>query len=130
MEKDFQKWHEIKSRIHNTDTIRPFFHEREIWWCSLGANVGFEQDGRGNNFLRPIIIFKKFNNEIFWAIPLTHAQKKAKYYFEFIFAGSNSSVAILSQIRLVDAHRLSHKMGDISEKDFKDLTKKFKTLLP
>ncbi len=50
MEKNFLEWHEHKSRIHVNPT-RPFFHEREIWFCSLGLNVGFEQDGRGDEFL-------------------------------------------------------------------------------
>ncbi len=130
MTKDYTNWHKAKSQIHNTSDSRPFFHEREIWWCSLGMNVGFEQDGGGRDFLRPIVIFRKFNNEIFWAIPLTHTQKRGKYYFEFIFDDNNSSVAILSQIRLVDARRLSHKMGDLPEENFKDLIKKFKELLP
>jgi mRNA-degrading endonuclease toxin of MazEF toxin-antitoxin module len=93
-------------------------------------NIGFEQDGGGKDFLRPIIIFRKFNNEIFWTIPLTHTQRRGKYYFEFIFDNNNLSVAILSQIRLVDARRLSHKIGDLSEENFKDLIKKFKALLP
>ncbi len=130
MHKDFQKWHNRKSKL---DQIikRPFYHEGEIWWCSLGLNVGFEQDGGGNNFLRPVIIFKKFNNEVFWAIPLTHTNKNTKYYFQ-IYAISNNEVstAILSQIRLVDARRLSHKLGKISKENSIALTKKFKELLP
>lgn len=129
MQKDFRKWHDKKSEVDAVEK-RPFFHEREIWCCALGINVGFEQDGGGEDFLRPIIIFKKFNNEIFWAIPLTHTQKNTKYYFQFTFGDNISSVAILSQIRLVDARRLSHKIGDIPGEDFEKLTKKFKGLLP
>jgi mRNA interferase MazF len=128
MKKDYVIWHKKKTDINDSKN-HPFFHEREIWYCSIGANVGFEQDGGGEDFLRPIIIFRKFNNEIFWAIPLTHTQKKTKYYFEFYF-NNNSSSAILSQIRLMDAHRLSHKIGDLSEEDYKNLNKKFKALLP
>mgnify|MGYP001618295129 CR=1 FL=1 len=129
MKKDFQKWHDKKTQVDDIEK-RPFFHEREIWWCALGANVGFEQDGGGEDFLRPVIIFRKFNNEIFWAIPLTHTQKKTKYYFQFVFDNGLSSAAVLSQIRLIDARRLSHKLGDLSDVDFEELTKKFKALLP
>jgi|SRR3989344_1340758 len=129
MKKDFKKWHDKKSGIDGIE-VRPFFHEREIWYCALGANIGFEQDGGGEDFLRPAIIFKKFNNEIFWTIPLTHTQKTTKYYFQFTFQGTAPSVAILSQIRLMDARRLDHKIGDISRDDFEKLTKRFKALLP
>jgi len=129
MKKDFLRWHKRKAQVDDIEK-RPFFHEREIWWCALGLNVGFEQDGGGEDFLRPIIILKKFNNEIFWGIPLTHTQKKARYYFGFVFNKNIQSAAILSQIRLIDARRLSHKAGDISEVDFDKLNKKFKGLLP
>lgn len=130
MKKDFQTWHDKKSGIDQIEQ-RPFFHETEIWWCALGVNVGFEQDGGGDDFLRPVIIFKKFNNEIFWAIPLTHTDKKTKYYFQIPSTENGEiSTAILSQIRLIDARRLSHKFGNISKEDFVALTKKFKALLP
>ncbi|MEK7500554.1 MAG: type II toxin-antitoxin system PemK/MazF family toxin [Patescibacteria group bacterium] len=127
--KDFGKWHIKKSLVDNIEK-RPFFHEREIWWCALGVNVGFEQDGGGKDFLRQVAVFKKFNNEIFWAVPLTHTHKKTKYYFQFVFGEGVSSAAILSQVRLIDARRLSHKMSDLSDVDFDELKKKFKALLP
>lgn len=129
MEKDFQAWHRKKAQI---DTIekRPFFHEREIWFCHLGINVGFEQDGKGRDFLRPVIIVRKFNNEIFWAIPLTRTEKKTKYYFRFSFALKGESAAVLSQIRLIDGRRLSHKIGEISKKNFTKLKENLKEFLP
>ncbi|MDP3697298.1 MAG: type II toxin-antitoxin system PemK/MazF family toxin [Candidatus Taylorbacteria bacterium] len=134
MEKDFQKWHSKKSEIDKIGK-RPFFHEREIWYCNLGVNVGFEQDGSGDDFLRPVVIVRKFNNEIFWGVPLTKSDKKIsknaeKYYFPFSFASNTKSAAILSQIRLIDARRLSHHIGEISQGDFKVLNAKLKVLLP
>jgi len=138
MKKDFQKWHNQKARIHESEK-RPGFHEREIWWCALGVNVGFEQDGGGRDFLRPVLVFRKFNNEIFWGIPLTHTKKNTPFYYQFSIAqfdtdgkeaGRTPSTAILSQIRLIDASRLSHKLGGIVSSDFEALTKKFKALLP
>jgi len=134
MEKDFQKWHNKKSHIDGIKK-RPFFHEREIWHCHLGVNVGFEQDGKGENYLRPVIIFRKFNDKVFWAIPLTKSDKKInekaeKYYFHFSFSADIKSIAILSQIRLVDARRLNNKIGEISKPGYKALIEKLMVLFP
>lgn len=129
MKKDFQRWHDKKSQVDDI-AKRPFFHEREVWFCHLGANVGFEQDGNGEDFLRPIVIMRKFNNEIFWGIPLTKKDKNTEYYFTFSLAERGKNTAILSQIRLIDARRLSYHIGEISEIDFKALKDKLKALLP
>ena len=134
MKKDFEKWHKKKTQVDNI-AKRPFFHEREIWFCYLGANVGFEQDGNGEDFLRPIVITRKFNNEIFWGIPLTKTRKKIKkqsekFYYKFSFLENVASVAILSQIRLVDAKRLIRHIGTMKEENFSELTKKLKDLIP
>src|SRR3989344_1655211 len=80
MKKDFKKWHNKKALINEREN-RPGFHEREIWWCAIGVNVGFEQDGGGEDFLRPVIVFRKFNNEILWGIPLTQTRKNNVFYF-------------------------------------------------
>ena len=129
MEKDFDKWNKRKIIINNGEQL-PFFNEKEIWFCSLGANVGFEQDGQGEDFQRPVVIIKKFNNEIFWAIPLSKTKKQGKYYFAFPFNKQVMSVAILSQVKLMDAHRLSRKIGYMSKENYKNLTEKLKALLP
>ena len=109
---------------------RVFFNEREIWFCYLGENVGFEQDGRGAEFLRPVVVLKKFNHEVCWAVPLTRTKKRNKYYFSFSFQKEeDTSVAILSQMRLVDAKRLKYKLGDMNRADFETLKSKIRQLL-
>jgi mRNA-degrading endonuclease toxin of MazEF toxin-antitoxin module len=127
MNKDFKEWHNQKSDLHE-NKVRVFFHVREVWFASVGANIGFEQDGRGDKFLRPVVILKKFNNEVLWCIPLTKNQKKGKYYYSFLL-GSEVSTAILSQIRLIDCKRLQYKIGDIDQKDFDEIKEKLKQLL-
>jgi len=135
-QKNYKNWHPLKSRLNNEpDENRLFFHEREIWYCHLGDNVGSEEDGQGEYFLRPVIVFKKFNNEIFWGIPLTKSVKRTntesdKYYYNFSFLPNLISSAILSQIRLIDGKRLARHIGVIEEKYFIELTKKFKGLIP
>ena len=134
MKKDYTKWMGLKAGIHN-DKTRPFFHEREIWFSSLGENVGFEQDGSGENFRRPVIILRKFNNEVIWVLPLTRTDKTGKYYFRISpvdgkgNADGRSSVVILSQIRLLDAKRLQYKIGDVKEKEFEKIKEALKALL-
>ncbi len=127
MKKDFKDWHKEKSCLQE-DKVRPFFHEREVWFASVGLNIGFEQDGRGDRFLRPVIILKKFNNEVLWCIPLTKNQKKGKYYLQFRL-GDETSTAILSQIRLIDSKRLQYKIGNLEVDDFSELKKKITQIL-
>ena len=135
MEKDYQIWTPIKKTLNNVEKPRLFFHEREIWYCHLGENIGFEQDGRGDDFLRPVVIIRKFNNEVFWGVPLTRTKKDLPFYFAFTLQTDTEvpvekSTAVLSQVRLVDAKRLRRMIGYISEEDFVSLKKKLKALLP
>ena len=89
-------------------------HPIKIWWCFLGANVGFEQDG-GEDFVRPVSVFKKFNNEVFWALPLSTKIKKGRFYSPVDLVDGIPRVAILSQLRLVDAKRLRDKVETLGE---------------
>lgn len=127
-EVEFNSWNEKKQKTHN-EKQRPFFHEQEVWFCSLGANIGFEQDGRGDDFLRPVLILKKFNNEIFWALPMTKNAKTGKHYHIVSLDGREPSALILSQIRLIDAKRLAYKIGLVEMQDFVAVKEKIKQLL-
>ncbi len=128
MKKDFSEWHKEKSDIHE-DRQRPFFHEREIWFASLGANIGFEEDGRGKEFRRPVLVLRKFNNESFWAIPLTKKTKKGEYYFTFSLENRGSNTVILSQLRMIDSKRLQYKIGVLDIKDYVEIKQKIKLLI-
>ena len=107
MEKDFDRWNEHKKILDASPAPRVYVHERELWFANLGTNIGFEQDGRGDESLRPILVLRKFNNEVLWAPPLTRRDKPDNPYsasFPYIAfpevegAPLLSSVAILSQL--------------------------------
>ena len=100
-----------------------------MWFCALGANIGFEQDGRGEGFLRPVLILKKFNNEIFWALPMTKNIKQGTYYVTVSFRENEQSTLVLSQIRLADAKRLIYKAGTIKQQDFEIIKERIRQLL-
>lgn len=126
--KDFKEWHNEKVDLHEHKN-RAFFHEREVWFASLGANIGFEQDGKHEKFLRPVIILKKFNNEVCWVIPTTRKDKKGKYYFKFEYKENEFTSVILSQLRLIDSKRLDYKIGNMKECDFIEMKKRLITFL-
>lgn len=127
-QKNYSNWHDLKTTVNN-EKVRPKFHPREIWFATIGNNIGFEQDGQGKYYLRPVIIIRKFNNEVCLVIPLTKNQKKGIHYYSFSYQEKVTSTAILSQIRLIDSKRLNYKSGYISEKDFILLKEKLKQLI-
>jgi mRNA interferase MazF len=129
MTKDFWNWHTKKSEIHNRGERRVYFNEREIWWCALGLNIGYEQDGKGEEFTRPAVILKQFNKEVFWALPLTTQPKVGKYYFPIDLGDGRERRITLSQLRLIDAKRLKKKFAVLSEDQFLALKKAIIALL-
>ena len=120
MKKDFDNWNNKKIRVHQEES-RVFFHEREVWWCRIGLNIGYEQDGKGGNFSRPVIIFKKFNNEVCWIIPLSTKIKRGKFYIQVDLKDKIQRVAVISQLRLIDAKRLYQKINMLSKYDYKNI---------
>jgi mRNA interferase MazF len=134
--KNFDDWNGLKKElegINKPDDTDFFFHEREIWWTSLGLNIGHEQDGKNINFERPVIILKKFNRHVCWIIPLTSKEKAHPLYYhklENAPVDDSDSVAILSQIKLISSKRLLRKVGYATQEDFKHIIEKMKCLLP
>ena len=92
----FDVWNELKKRIEAEDhSPDKFPKEREVWMSSVGKNIGFEQNGSGENFSRPVLIVKKFNNHMFWAVSLSTKQKTFDFYFNYTDPnGVSSSSAV------------------------------------
>jgi len=126
MGKDFQGWHGLKSSIDDRRFI-PFFREREIWWCSIGANVGVEEDGKNCLFERPVLIFRKFNREMFWGLPMTSGQKVGKCYHALLVFGKMRTV-LLSQQRVFSGKRLMRRIGKMSWQQYVALNDRYKGL--
>jgi mRNA-degrading endonuclease toxin of MazEF toxin-antitoxin module len=126
MEKDFIRWHSLKEKLHKRQDY-PHFNEREIWWCSVGANVGHEQDGKGLRFTRPVLIFRKFSRYTFWGLPLTTQLKKGSYYCR-IMTDEGERDLMLSQVRLWSSQRLTMRMGRIGEEQFDKVRQAFRCL--
>lgn len=125
--KHFDDWNNVK-KCANARNTRALFKEGDVWWCSLGVNVGDEQDGKGRHFSRPVLILKKFNQNIFLGLPLSTAIKENRFYHRLHFKGIDQSV-VLSQLRLLDAKRLENRMGDLPSHECEKVKEKLKRLL-
>ena len=124
------QWHKMKIAIQltsNQDDL--YFREKEIWWASLGSNLGHEEDGKNKKFERPILILKKFNKHLILIVPLTSRVKENnKYYFKFNLNNRVSSV-IISQIRIISSKRLIRRIDNLSNGSFYKIKRLVRALI-
>ncbi len=124
----FTEWAKLKLSIHlNHDPGAIYFKERQIWWVSLGQNIGSEQNGKHKNFERPVLVLKKFNAEMFLAVPLSSQVKPGDYRFVFE-RNQTKFTANLSQIRVLSSKRLLRLVDKMEESDFENLQQIFRKL--
>ena len=116
-QKDFDSWNHKKKEINYSENKPPLFKERDIWWVSIGVNVGFEEDGKHDKFIRPVLVLKKFNKMLFLGVPLSTKIKENQYYFPITVKGETVSV-LLSQIKVFSALRIQDKLAELDEKDY------------
>ena len=126
--KDFDSWNTHKKEIHSKGENK-FYRAGEIWWCTLGVNIGFEQDGSGNDGQRPILIPKGFSRQVCLVVPLTTSKKKNPYHISLGLVDNKQSFAIISQVRLIDTKRLINRVAVLEENILLETRKAIKDFL-
>jgi len=126
MKKDFNKWNDLK--VSTQDEKGRLYSVREIWWCKLGVNIGSEQDGKGENFLRPCVIVRGFGADTCLVIPLTTSTKVHYLRFPLGQVSGKVAAANLSQLRLVDTRRMVEKIGFLENEVYEALIKRIRDL--
>ena len=99
--KRFLEWIKLKERLHQIAYKPPLFRQGEVWWCSIGENVGSEINGKSKLFSRPVLIFKKLSATTFLGIRTSSQDRNGSWYVR-ITLQNKVSVVILSQIRVFD----------------------------
>lgn len=128
-QKAFDQWNTLKKRIDAKQPNRNiFFYEREVWWSSLGINVGVEIDGKNEYFERPVVIVKKFNGHMLWVVPLTSKYRDGPYFLE-VHHRRGLSFACIAQLRVISSKRLLWKIGSIRKSEFTAVCKRIANLL-
>lgn len=125
--KIFVDWFIFKTDLE-TNKQRPLFNEREVWMAHTGVNIGFEQDGKGKSFLRPVLVLKKLTSNNFIGLPLSTSLKNGSWYTKSLIKGKEGRY-LLNQVRLFDAKRLAYLEERIDEKEFKRVKADFIALI-
>ena len=127
MKKDFDGWNEEKKKT-DSNTGR-FYHKREVWWCTLGVNVGHEQDGTGKEFRRPVLVFKALSRQTCLIIPLSSVQHIHPMRLQIGVVGDKEAQAIVSQMRVVDTKRFISRIDILNRETFEEIRKAVKAML-
>lgn len=125
--KNFFGWLRLKRNIDES-TGRAFAHPREIWWCSLGINVGVEIDGKHENFERPVIIVRVYNKHSLLILPLTGKEKNDN--FHYMIKTKRKTVWVkLTQVRMISNKRLLRKIDIVDTKQFSGIRQALRTFI-
>jgi pseudaminic acid cytidylyltransferase len=124
----FDQWNRVKQKIE-TKQKTIFFREKEIYFMSVGKNIGHESYGKENLFLRPVLIYKKLTHTTFLGIPLTSKPKEGSYFFQFNYKKDQTSTAMFNQMRVFDIRRADYYSGKIGAKTLENLEIRLKEFL-
>lgn len=125
--KDFHDWNKKKIKI---DGFVEFQHpkEGEIWWCSIGVNIGSEVYGKGADYTRPVLVINAEGSESFIGIPLTSNIKSRKYACIIKTDDEVLHTALIYQIRSFDKRRLTERKYILSKEEYSKVKKYFNKL--
>ena len=73
----------FKEMLHSIIHKPPMVSDGEMWWASLGENIGAEINGKDRRFSRPVIILRKLANGFYIIIPVTTQVHYGSWYVNF-----------------------------------------------
>lgn len=118
----YDKWNKLKQEIETRKSI--LFRQRDVLFISMGQNIGYEQYGKGEEFLRPVVVLKKFSKNLFLGIPLS-SKLKDGYFFHKVTFKNRENTALLLQSKTFDSKRIKYKLATLSQNEFSKLNEKF-----
>lgn len=122
--KRFLEWIGLKERLHNKAPKVPHVKEGEIWWVSIGENIGSELNGKSYQFSRPMIVLKKLSHSFYYCVPTSTKIKNGSWYVP-LRQKEIQMVACLHQSRSIDYRRLYSKLGQLDETDMRRVREQF-----
>jgi len=124
----FDNWCGTKKETHFL-RIAKKYRTRDIWWVNLGVNIGNEEDGKGELYLRPVVIVTGLSATTCLVAPLTTSDNIHKFRIDVGDVDGKQAKAIISQIKVLDTKRFVEKVGFVSKEKFEDIRKAVKNLI-
>lgn len=126
--KRFPEWLHLKEQLDAKRHAAPHVNARDIWWASIGENVGSEINGKSDLFSRPVLVLKKLAHGFYFVAPTSTKIKTGSWYAPITF-NARDMVVCLHQARSIDHRRLSSRIGQLDEGDFDAVRKSFVSLM-
>lgn len=124
---DFDQWNALKKNL-DSKVFDLYFKEGEVWWASIGRNIGTEVYGKGPLFRRPVLIVRKLSGYHCIVIPFS-SKKKVGSWFTSLRIHGRTQVALLYQMKAMSTHRLESRMAQLSDDDLVRIKHQLRMLL-
>lgn len=117
--KRYYEWADVQSKIDQKD-YPDTWKVGGVFWAHQGVNIGSEQDGKGKNFTRPVLVIMEFSERIVLVAPISSKIRRHRYRFKVTVKGEMRMV-LLDQIRVMDLKRLGHFVDEIPESTLRQI---------
>ncbi len=71
-----------------------------------------------------MLVVRKFNNKMFWCIPLSSKQKSLDFYYNFTDPQGEHVAVIVAQLRLMSIKRFKRNMYEMPKVDFNTIRRR------
>ena len=124
--KEYSSWIKQKEYLsYRSQDKLETIKEGDVFWSAIGSNVGKEVDGKSGRFSRPVLVFKKWSEDLFLSIPTsTRINTKNEYKYKINLDGIEQ-VLIFNQARSLDTRRIYNKIGSLDRKELDNIKLKF-----
>ena len=120
-------WHDVKAVVRDRPEV--WCRPGSVWWTYWGENIGAELNGKGEEYLRPVIILTSFSKKMCFVIPLTSQRKKGNHSIQIKWKNHigdfRFSNALLRRARVISTKRLKRIAGTASPETLQSLIQKY-----
>ena len=128
--KRFDEWNEVQKHLNERKKLFPF-KKRDIWWASIGVNIGQEIDGKNSSFERPVLVIKKINATSAFVVPLTSTIREGDNRYVIYEVNGERRAAAIAQARRIDVRRFRRKFNyKLRNEDFIRILAAFRNQFP
>lgn len=97
--KNFDSWNEYQKQLEtkqsplfDTKTKKFLFHQREIWYASVGVNIGTEICGKNEHFERPVLVIRKSGRHFVGLLLTSEKPNNPAFYYDISYQNKDKFI--------------------------------------